>query len=454
MKNDMKTILWSGLMSLALLLGSVISVHAQCGADYLWPTDGAQKAKAEESFVRLKDSKTNGNFKESVPNLLWLINNVPQLNKTLYIYGADVYDGLAKKETDAAKKMKYADSLAIIYDLRLKHTPCNEEASIANRKALAVYPYYINGDKVKDLFQLMEKALEANGNNIMDGTIIPYMQAACISKTKFKNLSDDEIIERYDKISEVIKAKIKKAQSEGKPVDKYTKYQADIDNIFANCGVVIDCGLVKKTLEPKYRANPNDADLAKKIFYYMLQGKCTDDPLWLETGEKVFETSPEFGIGKNLAIRYVAQDNFSKAETFLKKSLPLATSNEDKAETLILLGTIRAKQGGKVEARDLFRQALGTSAGNKEAYEKIGDLYMNSTKDCAREKSYAEDRLVFLAAYEMYAKAGNQQKMSQAKAQFPSNTELFEVGWKEGEVKKLDYCWVGEAVTLRSRGKD
>jgi tetratricopeptide (TPR) repeat protein len=186
----------------------------------------------------------------------------------------------------------------------------------------------------------------------------------------------------------------------------------------------------------------------------MLQGKCTDDPLWLETGEKVFETNPEFGIGKNLAIRYLAQDNFTKAESFLKKSLPLAPSNEDKAETLILLGTISAKQGSKVEARDLFRQALGTSAGNKEAYEKIGDLYMNSTKDCAREKSYAEDRLVFLAAYEMYAKAGNQQKMSQAKAQFPSNTELFEVGWKEGEIKKLDYCWVGEAVTLRSRGKD
>ena len=450
----MKTTLWSGLLSLALTFGAFVSVSAQCGNEYKWPEDGAQKAKAEESFVIFKDAKTNGSFKQAVPPFNWLVANAPQLNKTLYIYGAEVYDGLAKKEADAAKKVKYADSLMIIYDLRLKNTPCNEEASIANRKALAAYPYFLNTDKVKDLLVLMDKALELNGNNVMDGTIIPYMQTVCMNRSKFKSLTDEEIIQRYDKLTEIIEAKTKKAQSEGKPVDKYTKYQTDVDNIFSGCGVVIDCNMVKKTLEPKFRANPNDADLAKKIFSYMLQGKCTDDPLWLETGEKVLETNPDFGIAKNLAIRYLAQENYSKAEQFLKKALPLASSGDDKAEILILMGSINAKQGDKTGARELYRQALGASSGNKDAYEKIGDLYMSSAKDCAREKSYAEDRLIFLAAYEMYAKAGNQQKMSQAKSQFPSTTELFEQNWKEGEIKKLDYCWVGEAVTLRSRGKD
>lgn len=450
MKRKMKTILQSGLLSLLIVLSAAVSALAQCGTDYLWPTDGALKAKAEEAFVRLKDSKTNGNFKESVPNLQWLINNVPQLNKTLYIYGADVYDGLAKKETNAAKKAQYADSLLLIYDLRLKNTPCGEEASIANRKALAAYPYYINSDKVKDLLKLMDKAFELNGDNVMDGTLIPYMQAIQINKVKFKSLTDEEVINRYEKITEIIDAKTKKAKSEGKPVDKYTKYQTDVDNLFANSGVVIDCGMVKKTLEPKFKANPNDAELAKKIFYYMLQGKCTDDPLWLETGEKVLESTPDFGIAKNLAIKYLAQENYSKAESLLKKALPLASSNEDKAETLILMGSINAKQGDKMGARELYRQAIAANPANKEAYEKIGDLYMNSFNDCAEKDNMADDRKVYLIAYDYYQKAGESKKMAQAKEGFPSKEEIFERNYAAGTPTKVG-CWINEPTTWRTR---
>lgn len=446
----MKTILSSGLISLTLTLTAVVSANAQCGNDYKWSTDGAQKAKEEESFVILKDAKTNGSFKQALTPLNFLISSNPQLNKTLYIYGAEVYDGLAKKETDAAKKAKYADSLMIIYDLRLKNTPCGEEASIANRKALAAYPYYINTDKVKDLLTLMDKAVELNDNNVMDGTLIPYMQTVQINKVKFKTLTDDQIIEKYEKISGIIEEKTKAAKSANKPTDKYTKYQSDVDNIFASSGVTIDCEMVKKTLEPKFRANPNDQDLAKKIFYYMLQGKCTDDPLWLETGEKVLETTPDFGIAKNLAIKYLAKEDYAKAEQLLKKALPLASSGEDKAETLILMGSISAKQGNKAGARELYRQASGANSSNKEAYEKIGDLYMNSFNECAEKNNMADDRKVYLIAYDYYQKAGESKKMASAKEAFPSKEELFEQNYQPGSPTKVG-CWINESTTWRTR---
>ncbi|MFN7602601.1 MAG: tetratricopeptide repeat protein, partial [Bacteroidota bacterium] len=62
--------------------------------------------------------------------------------------------------------------------------------------------------------------------------------------------------------------------------------------------------------------------------------------------------------------------------------------------------------------------------------------------------------LVYIAAFDMYAKSGNQQKINAARAQFPSVTELFELNWKEGEKKTISQCWVGETVTLRTRGKE
>ncbi len=118
---------------------------------------------------------------------------------------------------------------------------------------------------------------------------------------------------------------------------------------------------------------------------------------------------------------------------------------------MILQGSNEARKGDKVQARALYRQAA--DMGNKEGYEKIGDLYQNSFGECAKKESYAEDRLIYIAAYEVYAKAGNQQKMAQARAQFPSTGEIFELNWTEGEAKIVQ-CWVNESVILKTRGKD
>jgi tetratricopeptide (TPR) repeat protein len=432
---------------------TAFKASAQCGADYKWPEDGDKKSKAEESLVLLKDNRSS-NPKHAIPPLNWLITNTPDLNKSLYIYGADVYEALARTEKDAAKKAKYVDSLLIIHDLRITNTECGEKASITNRKALAAYPYLLNTEKVKNLLIMMNQTFELNGNDVMDGTLIPFMQTIYMVKVKYKGLTDDEVIEKYDMVTDIIEQKIKKAQSEGKPVDKYKKYSEDVDKIFESMEIPFDCAKVRARLEPKYNANPNDIDLAKKIFYSMLRGKCTDDPLWLKTAEQVYKETPDFGIAKNLAIKYLAQESYAKAEEWFKKALSIAPTSGDKAEMIMYLAKIEAKNGSKVAARDYCRQALSADPGLKEAYELIGDLYMNSFKDCSKEKSYAEDRLVYIAAYDMYARSGNQQKMGQAKSQFPSTTEIFEVGWKEGESKKIDWCWVGETITIRTRGKD
>lgn len=446
----MKTPVFASVLTLIFALGTALTATAQC--DWKWP-EGEEKSKVEEALVLLKDNKSNGHFKQAAPSLNWLLTSYPQLHTSVYIYGADVYEGLAKAEKDPAKKQIYVDSLMLIYDLRIKN--CGEEASVTNRKAVHFYMFNINkSGKEKELLELMDKTFELAGNDVMDATLVPYMQVMQINKIKLKKLTDDEILKRYDRLMSVVDAKIKEAQAAGKPVDRYKKYKEQIDEILLSDGMLdsMDCAFIKKNLEPKFKANPADPDMARKVFLLMLKAKCTDDPVWLEAGEAYIKDNPDFTIIKNLAIKYWVQDNFSKAEELFKKALQVASSNKDKAEILINLAGVEAKKGDKPQARELLRQALAAEPGNKEAYEKIGDLYMTSSKDCSKEQSYAEDRLIFIAAYEMYAKAGNQQKMAQAKSQFPSNEELFTVGWKEGESKKIE-CWIGETVVLRSRGK-
>jgi len=430
---------------MVLVLGS-LNTFAQC-KNVTWPEDPTMKAKAEESKVLYEDFLKNGQFKQAEVSLNWLLTNVPNFHSSLYINGAEIFDKLAAQEKDPARRKVYIDSLMIVYDLRIKI--CGEEPTVLNRKALSFIKYSIN-DQPAEALKLLDRVFELNGNNVMDATLLPYMQTVRLNFLKFKNLTEEQILERYDRVMGVTDAKIKKAQSEGKPIDKYKKIKDDIDAVLITI-IKVDCEFVKKNLEPKFKQNPNDLVLAKKIFGFMLQGKCTDDPLWLQAGESIHKNSPEkdFGLVKNLGLKYYSLDNYAKAEGLLKEALPLASTPAEKSEVLIYLGQLDARTD-KSAGRARFRQALEADPGNKEAYEKIGDLYYNSFDGCAKKVNQADDRLVYLIAADYYQRAGNSKKVSMAREAFPSKEEIFLIDYKTGDTKNVG-CWIGESTTIRTR---
>jgi tetratricopeptide (TPR) repeat protein len=448
MKRSMKKSILAGIMVLALLF-TANWAFAQC-KEVIWPTDGAARAKAEESKVLYEDAKKAGQFKQAVVPLNWLLANVPQFHSSLYINGADIYDQLASKEKDPARKKVYVDSLMIIYDLRLKN--CGDDPIVFNRKTLAFIKYSIN-DKPDEALKMLDQTLQKSGNNVMDGTLVPYFQTVRLNVLKFKNITDVQVLERYDKLMEIIDNKIKKTQSEGKPVDKYKTYKDDIDAILITV-VKVDCDFVRTNLGPKFKQNPNDVSLAKKIFSFMLQGKCTDDPLWLQAAETVHKDpngTKDCGLAKNLGIIYITKDDFEKAEAYLKEAQGICTDATDKGEVLIYLGTLQSKKGNKPAARELYRQASSINATiAKEAFEKIGDLYYGSATECYKKENQADDRLIFLLAADYYQRAGNGKKVAQAKEAFPSKEDIFLVNYKPGETKKVE-CWINETTTIRTR---
>src|SRR5688572_13730692 len=376
MKRSMKKSLMAGITVLALLF-TANGAFAQC-KEVVWPTDGAMKAKAEESKVLYEDAKNSKQYKQAAAPLHWLLVNVPQFHSSLYINAADIYDELADAEKDPAKKEVYVDSLMLVYDLRMKY--CGADPTVLNRKALSFIKFNIT-DQPAEALKLLDETFQKNGNNVMDATFVPYFQTVRLNASKFKNITDVQILERYDKLMEIIDNKIKKAQSEGKPVDKYKKNKDDIDAILITM-VKVDCDFVRTNLAPKFKQNPNDISLAKKIFSFMLQGKCTDDPLWLQAAETVHKDpngQKDCGLAKNLGIIYMSKDELDKAENFLKEAQTICADGQDKAEVLLYLGTLASKRSKKSEARELYRQAASTNATvAKEAYEKIGDLYFNS----------------------------------------------------------------------------
>jgi len=432
------------VFGLALILSS-IGASAQCN-DYKWPQD---QAKAEKYVDAFKTAIKEQNYKGATAGLQWMIVNAPQWHSDLYVAALDTYDKLASQEMDPGTKQGYIDSLLIIYDLRIKS--CGDEMNVLNRKAFSANKYNgQNKDKAKEVLAIFDKTYEVSGNNVFDNNLLAYMDVIKIN-AEGKSLTEDQIIQRYNKLIDVIDSKVKRAEEQNKTADieKYKKVTAAIDVRLAKV-VKINCAFVKKVFEPKYKANPNDVAMAKKIYQFMLADKCTDDPTWLEAAEAVHKSAPDFGVTKELCSKYIQNKNFDRANPLLTEVEAKAATPGEKAWIDILKGDVEFQKGNKPGARDAYKKAIVTDAGSKDAYERIGDLYSSAAADCSKNPGSAEEKLVYIAAYQQYFKAANIEKCQLTLTKYPTAAELQKANWKAGEVKKLA-CWIDESVTVKAR---
>ena len=437
----MKVKFLQGFVFTVIALLATQNVQAQCKG-WTWPED---KATAEEKNVLYGDAVKAGKYREAVAPWQWLMVNAPNLNSSIYINGEKIYNELAKAEKDPVRKSELVDSLLWVVDKRIE--ACGEEKKRFPRKALYNYIHNIkNKEKTTEIYEMYEKTFDLVGKNLDRSNAQAYVTVLKVYCLRTNALSDEEIIDRYDRLIEVIDYNVAKG---GKNVGKWEAIRSSADEMLTGL-ITIDCDLVRNNFGPKFQANPDDLKNAKRVFGFMLMGKCTDDPLWLEAGKKIQEKEPSYGLAKNLGLKCKAQGDKGCAEKYFNEALGLASDGSEKADMYMQLGHLKAESGAKSSARGLYRQALSSDGSQVDAYTHIGNLYFRSFEECAERQDKAKDRLVFIAAYNQFQKAGNAKLMNAAKDQFPSKEELFERNYNKGDVMTIS-CWIGESVTLDTR---
>ncbi len=402
-----------------------------------WPED---KAKAMEKVALYTDAYKNELYTEALSHLIWLHEHSPDLNSSIYINGLKIYEGLANKEQDQVKKLAYQEKAVEMYDLRIKYF--NKEASVLNRKASTAYKYFrSNPDKYQELLELFERALELNGDKLYDGNTLAYMDIIRRYQRGGGNLTDDDILDRYDKISQVLSNK------QGANIESM---QNKIDEMLLEV-VTVDCDYIEQNLGAKLKAEPDNIKVAKKIIQLSLSGKCADSEVFLIAAKTLFEAEPDFGLAKVIALKCKSKGDNACMVDYLDRALALTEENAQKGEIYIILGAVQVSSGAKSMARNYFLKAASADPGlTAKAYTSIGNLYFAGYKDCRLGKSKVEDRGCYLAAYEMYRKAGNSAAMARAKQQFPSKEEVFLEEKLVGDGVTVG-CWIGETAIIRTR---
>jgi tetratricopeptide (TPR) repeat protein len=428
---------------IALILTMAVGFSAFGQSKWNWPEDEEMKAMAEEKNVLYNDARKAGNYEDAAKDLNWLLENTPDLNSSLYINGVKIYKEL-EKTAEGEQKTAYQEKVMELYDLRVKYF--NSEADVLNRKAYDAYKFY-KDDKSRYawMYELFEKAYELNGNDIGSMNLVAYMDVLRRYKLTGGELSDEEILERYTKVNDIIDYKI----SNGEDEEKMDRTKDFVDRMLTSM-VTVDCAFISNSLGPKLQENPTDLPMAKKIMSLSIAAKCTDSPIFLEAAIAVQNQEPEYGIAKVVASKLASDEKYDEAENYYNQALELAEDNVKKADIYYEMGLMYTQRGMKASARSNFYKCLDSDPSRSKAYKLIGDLYMTSYNECKRDESKVEDRAVFIAAYDMYSKAGDQKSMANAKAQFPSIEELFTENYTEGDNFKIG-CWINVAVTLQRR---
>jgi tetratricopeptide (TPR) repeat protein len=430
----------SKILTLALTLIGFSYVFAQTPG-WNWPED---RQTAEEKNVIYTDMMKLGHYKQAVPALSWLLINAPDLNESIYINGAKIYENLVESEKDENKKKDYQDSTILMYDLRIKYF--NDEAAVLNRKAFTAYKFYKDDkEKYKDLFDLYQKTFELNKNNIWDQNLLSYMDMVRRYKLTGGAITDEQVLDIYDEIVEIIQFKI----DQNKNVDRLEVINDNVDKLLA-ATVKVDCDFIQNTLGPKLEADPNDLKLAKNIFKLSMAGKCLDAPIFLEAVKVMFEQEPNFGLAKLIGDRSYLSGEYELALQYYGEAVKLTEDNIKIAQIYLKEADISSRRDEKIQARDYAKMALTADPSLSEAWTLIGNLYYRSFNDCKRGENIVKDRAVYFAAYEMYRKAGNQEAMQSARAQFPTMEEIFTYNMEVGQPIKVD-CWINEVVTIQRR---
>lgn len=424
-----------------LCISLINQTQAQDG--WKWPED---KQTATTKNALYTDALRADRYRAAANHLSWLLKNAPDLNASIYINGAKIYEGLTEQEKDKKQKMVYADSALLMYDLRIKYF--NNEADVLDRKVYEAYKYYRdNKEKYPELLKMFEKAFELNGDNVLDVNPIAYMDIIRRAKLSGVPLTDEEILEKYDQISTVLENKI--ADPKEKNKESLKDYKDKIDAMLSAI-VTVDCNFIENKLGPKLRANPEDAKIAKKIITLSLTGKCTDSPLFMEAAKVVHEKEPNYSIAVVIAKKAKIDGNFDVATQYFEEALTLTDQNTEKAEIYMELADLAARSGQKSAARDYALKAVAADASKRDAYTFIGDLYFKSYEQCRGGENIVKDRAVFLAAYEMYKRGGASARMANAKEQFPSAEEIFTYNMEVGQEITVG-CWINETVIIQKR---
>lgn len=387
------------------------------------------------------------NFKDAYKPWQNVIKICPSASINSYIRGVRLIKVRYDEVADPAQKKALVDSLMMLYDLRITHF--NKKGIVLGMKAEDLFT--LAPERYEEAFNIAKEAISIEKAATSPSTFFTYFS---LTKAMYDNkkLTADQVIEFYSQVSDYIDAQIIANPSD----DKVKQAKDGIDAIFAGMGVA-NCDNVIALFEPRFKANPEDVNLCKKIRSLMSANRCTSHPLYLNASVQIFKSEPNADLALDIARLQYEAKNAREAEKYYNEAINLESAVEKRANIyyeLALLTFTELKNLSK--AREIALKAIEENPNMGKAYKLIGDVYA-SERNCGSNDF--EKKTVYWAAVDKYIKAKQvdpeltdamDNLISTYSQYFPSKEDIFFYDLRVGDSYTVG-CWINERTTVRDR---
>jgi tetratricopeptide (TPR) repeat protein len=448
----------TAILTLLLMTGAFL---ASAQEDKYGDTE-EQQIRCKEALSVYKSFKQQKNFHDAYLAWQGACKECPQdVSESLYVDGVRFIKEELKSTEDKARKQALVDSLWIMYDKRMEIYPAttrepNNRCAILGNKAADYYAIYKNSaTRVPEAYEMFRESVDCLKENSAAAVLSGYYLTMFYMFKDGDPANRDQylslLLTEYLNLQDYMDASIAR-ETDDKVKEGYDKARNNIDEIFVQ---IAACGDMVPVLEQKWKADPTNLELSKKIVRLLNKKECTENSLFLPVVEFVHQNEPSAESAYGLGIGYAKAGDYSKALKYFEEAAELCTDCPNKESYLLKAGQTASVIKNTSKARSYANKVLAINPKSGDAYILIGDAVAGSASQC--DDGRIGMRAMYLLAADYYAKARNMdssvadlagRKIASMAAQFPAKEDIFTVGIKEGD--SFTTC-TGEQTTIRVR---
>ena len=411
--------------------------------------DPTSRKKNVELLNFFMDEYKMKNYDEALTYLYQLIESAPRASEQMYAQGIDIYRNKFLKSTSKEERGEYLDKMMELFDFRetaFADHPTRGKIYLKAEKAKLYL--HLSPDDQNNILQLFREAIEAGQENVNPETVVILFNMLTKSYI-MDNISAGEYVDDYDKLVALL-------QANGSP--EHIEATAILEKIFAESGAA-NCDNIEKIFKPKYEADPNDADLIKKVLGLFARSKCSND-FQMMLVEKYYAIDPSPEIAAMLANVYESKKEYTKALEFLNVAIANARDPKEKANMLARAAGANLSMDNYQTAGELARQAVELDPKNGVAHffyaSAAAEVVNKSCSGFDRQAAYWLIVDLFQIAKtnigdDVYLLSKINQAINSYAGNFPQSDEIFMRTLNKGDSYQVNCGWVSGRTTVRGR---
>ena len=386
-------------------------------------------------------------YKDAIGPWRKVFNECPSTSERMYVEGVQMYRKFIEEAPEGPEREALIDTLMLIYDRRMEHF--GGEGNVLGRKGRDLLNYRRNDmDQVYQAYEMLKRSIELDQKESTDAVMILFISAS-ISLNKAGKIDDNQAIEDYFMVTGLLDQLVGKSS-------RWDRAKATIDENELNSGI-LTCEALNRYYEPIFEQNQENKEFLEKVITFYTASGCDRSDIYVAASEKLYQIEPGPESAHNLAILFIAKNDYQKAAGYLEE----AVQGEEidpatKALWYYELAVVSSANGEYCKAIENAREAIDLKSDYGKAYIILGDAFIASRENLGDD---FQERTAFWAAADMYTRAASvdpsvadeaRRKLNDYASQYPDREDIFFRDMNEGDSYRVAGC-INQTTTVRGR---